>query len=125
MNTIHFSPAEFAGARHEELLRHIEEHKYLANQTIPYEISLEEAFESWNLLVYGPLAEAIDAAGLAHAFPEAGKGELFLWVSHHWHFMKKGGTVEVAAQEAVLDFGVRFAHDAVTRFGFFLKQVAA
>jgi len=125
VNTIHFSPAEFAGARHEELLHHVEEHKYLANQTIPYEISLEEAFESWNLLVYGPLSEAIADAGLAHAFPEAGKGELFLWVSRHWHYMKKGGTVEVSVQEAVLDFGVRYAHDAVTRFGFFLKQVAA
>ena len=125
MNTIHFSPAEFAGARHEELLRHVEEHKYLANQSIPYEISLEEAFESWSLLVHAPLSEAIEAEGLDRAFPEAGKGELFLWVSRHWHFMKKAGTVEVTAQEAVLDFGTRFAHDAITRFGFFLKKVAA
>jgi len=38
--------------------------------------------------------------------------------------MKKGGTVEVSVEEAVLDFGTRFAHDAVTRFGFFLKKIA-
>src|SRR6185369_6828172 len=105
MNTIHFSPAEFAGARHEELLQHIEEHKYLANQTIPYEISLEEAFESWSLLVHAPLSEAIADSGLELAFPEAGKGELFLWVSRHWHYMKKGGTTDVSVTEAVLDFG--------------------
>ena len=125
MNTIHFSQAQFAGVREEELLHHVEEHKYLANQTIPYEISLEEAFESWNLLIAGPLTASIDEEGLAKAFPEATKGELFLWVSRHWYFMKKGGTIDVNPQQAVLDFGTRFAHDAVTRFGFFLKKVAA
>jgi hypothetical protein len=125
LNTIHFSPADFAGARHEELLRHVEEHKYLTNQTIPYEISLEEAFESWMMLVHGPLSEAIEEEGLAHAFPQVGKGELFLWVSRHWHYMKQNDTVPVTVREAVLDFGTRFAPDAVSRFGFFLKKVAA
>jgi hypothetical protein len=125
MNTIHFSPAEFAGARQEELLHHVQEHKYLANQNLPYEITLEEAYDSWNLLVHGPLAEAIEDTDLQLAFPDTGKGELFLWVSRHWHHMKKGGTVEVTAREAVLDFGTRFATDAVTRFGFFLRKVAS
>ena len=39
--------------------------------------------------------------------------------------MKKNGTVEVTAQDAVLDFGSRFASHALSRFGFFLKRVAA
>ena len=125
MNTIHFAPAEFAGAREEELLHHIEEHKYLANQTIPYEISMEEAFDSWSLLVHAPLSEAIEAEGLSRAFPETGKGELFLWVSRHWHYMKQNNTKDVSAREAVLDFGTRYSDDAITRFGFFLKRVAA
>lgn len=125
MNALHFSPAEFAGARHEELLRHIEEHKYLANQTIPYEISMEEAYESWSQLVHFPLSQAISDFGLDRAFPEVGKGELFLWVSRHWHHMKQAGAPDTTAVEAVLDFGSRYAHDAVTRFGFFLKRIAA
>jgi hypothetical protein len=125
MNTLYFSPAQFAGARHEELLHHVEEHKYLANQTIPYEISLEEAFDSWMMLVHGPLSEAIEAEGLDRAFPEVGRGELFLWVSRHWHHMKTKSQGEVGAREAVLDFGTRFATDAVTRFGFFLKRSVA
>jgi hypothetical protein len=125
VNTIFFSPEEFAGAREEDLLRHIEEHKYLANQTLPYEISMEEAYDSWNLLVYSPLSDAIDDAELQRAFSDTGRGELFLWVSRHWHHMKRGGSVEVSAREAVLDFGARFAHDAVTRFGFFLQKLAS
>lgn len=125
MNTIHFSPAQFAGAREEELLHHIEEHKYLANQTIPYEISMEEAFDSWNMLVYGPLTEAIAAEGLNRAFPETGRGELYLWVSRHWHHMKQSTNEEIPVRTAVLDFGTRFAPDAITRFAFFLKRVAA
>ncbi len=79
MNTIHFNPVEFAGAGEDELLHQIEEHKYLANQTIPFEISMEEAYESWSLLVHEPLARAIEAEGLDKAFPEVAKGELYLW----------------------------------------------
>ena len=125
MNTIHFSSAQFDGAREDELLHQVEEHKYLANQTIPYEITLDDAFNSWSLLVYSPALEAVEAAGLDRAFPEVAKGQLALWVITHWHFMKKGGTIEVSAEEAVLDYGARFAHTAVARFGFFLKKLAA
>lgn len=125
MNVIHFSPVQFAGAREEELLHHVEEHKYLANQTIPYEISMEEAFESWNTLVFAPLTEAIEAEGVNRAFPDTGKGELYLWVSRHWHYMKQNSHEEVSVRQAVLDFGSRFAPDAVSRFGFFLKRLAS
>ncbi len=125
MNTIHFSPAQFAGAREEELLHHIEEHKYLANQTIPYEISMEDAFDSWTMLVHAPLSAAIEDEGLGRAFSDTGKGELFLWVSRHWHYMKQNTNADTTAREAVLDFGTRFAPDAITRFGFFLRRVAA
>jgi hypothetical protein len=124
MNALYFSPAEFAGVRDEELLHDVLEHKYLINQTIPGEISVEDAYESWDLLVHAPLSEAIVESGLERAFPEAAKGELFRWVSDHWHFMKKGDTIDVSAQEAVLDFGSKYAHDAMTRFGFFLKKIA-
>ena len=124
MDTLHFNTAEFAGARHEDLLHHVEEHKYLANQTIPYEISLQEAYDSWMLLVHGPASEAIEKEGLDKAFPAVGKGELFLWVSRHWHHMKQRNP-EVSVREAVLDFGTRFSADAVTRFGFFLKRIVA
>jgi len=125
MNTIHFSPAQFAGAREEELLHQVEEHKYLANETIPYEISLEEAFDSWNMLVFAPLTEAIEEAGLERFFPQVTKGELFMKVSQHWYFLKKGDTVDVSAKEAVLDFGAKFAPHSLDRFGLFLKKVSA
>jgi len=125
MNTIHFSPVEFAGVGEEELLHQVEEHKYLANQTIPFEISMEDAYESWSMLVHAPLSEAIASEGLERAFPDFAKGELYLWVSKHWYFMKKDTGIEVSAREAVLDFGSRFGRGAVTRFAYFLKRIAA
>jgi hypothetical protein len=125
LNTTVFDSAQFAGARTEDLLHHIEEHKYLANQTIPREITFEEALDSWHQLVYSPLSTAIVEFQLDKAFAEVGRGELFLWVSRHWHHMKRGGKVEVTPQDAVLDFGTRFGKDALSRFGFFLKKLAA
>lgn len=125
MNTPLFDPTEFAGAHTEDLLHHVEEHKYWTNQSIPHEITFEEALDSWNQLVYAPLSDAIRDFQLDLAFPEAGHGELYLWVSRHWHYMKQNLNREVLAREAVLDFGTRFGRDALSRFGFFLKGLRA
>jgi len=125
LNTHLFDPTEFAGAHTEDLLHHVEEHKYWTNQSIPHEITFEEALDSWNQLVYAPLSDAIRDFQLDLAFPEAGHGELYLWVSRHWHYMKQNLNREVLAREAVLDFGTRFGRDALSRFGFFLKGLRA
>ena len=123
MNAIHFNTVELAGARDEDLLRNIEEHKFFINQTIPFEVSMEDAFNSWSLLVQTPLTDAIADAELDRAFPEITKGELFLRVSNHWYYLKEKNT-DITAQTAVLSYGTRFAPDSLTRFGYFLKNVA-
>ena len=123
MNALHFSSVEIAGARDEDLFHNIEEHKFFINQTIPFEVSMEEAFKSWSLLVQAPLSGAISKAGLDRFFPELSKGELFLQVSNHWYFLKEKDD-NLSAEEAVLSYGAKFAPDALTRFGFFLKKLA-
>ena len=123
MNALHFSSVEIAGVRDEDLLHNIEEHKFFINQTIPFEVSMEEAFKSWSLLVQTPLTDAITESGLNRAFPELSKGELFLQVSNHWYYLKEKDA-NVSAKEAVLSFGTKFGPDALTRFGYFLKNVA-
>ena len=122
MNALQFRSADFAGASAGELLECVQVHKYLINQSLPYEISLEDAFNSWNELVHEPLSQAIEVAGLVKEFPQTGEGELFLWVCRHWHFMKQESCTEVPASEAVLDFGKKFAHDSAARFSFAIQK---
>jgi hypothetical protein len=122
MNAVRFESAMFAGARDEELLHEVEEHKYFTNLAIPFEISLEEAFQSWVLLVAQPLREAMDLVNLDHSFPNIEPGQLFLQVSRHWYYKKVNGRSEVPALDAVLDFGRRFAPRTFDRARFILHS---
>ncbi|HTH14049.1 MAG TPA: hypothetical protein VMB23_06615 [Spirochaetia bacterium] len=125
MNAVHFDSAMFAGARGEELLHEVEEHKYFTNLAIPFEISLEEAFQSWVLLVAQPLGEAMDLVSLDQAFPGTEPGQLFLQVSRHWYYKKVNGRSELPALDAVLDFGRRFAPRTFDRARFILHSAFA
>lgn len=105
-----------------ELKRQVEEHKYYINRYFPYELTLEEAFESWCRVVYGPVASAIDEEALSLEFPDISEDELFFRVSKHWHAMKKGGTVSLTAKEAVLDYGSLYADTQSGRSRFQLAK---
>ena len=91
-----------------------------------FEIAL--VFRQARCIELAHIVEHLVCSGLYNvnrAFPDTGKGELYLWVSRHWHYMKQNTKEEVSVHQAVLDFGTRFAPDAVTRFGFFLKRLGA
>jgi hypothetical protein len=112
-------------AEYEQVLAHIEEHKYLTNENIPYEISMREALFSWYENVYEPLMIAIDREAVLGAFPGKSRGDLFMWICHHWHLLKQDKNRDVGAEEAVRSFGAKFGNGALTRFIYKLKLTAA
>jgi len=102
-------------------LHHVEEHKYLLNEKIPYEISLEQAVSSWHKNVYEPLSQAMDKYRLIKAFPGLPRGSLFLKVCAHWHNLKSSEGPSVSVEKAVCDFGARYAKNPLNRLMFKLK----
>jgi hypothetical protein len=108
--------AEFRGenfrltseSEYAEVLQSILDHKYLTNEHIPFEIRMDQALFSWYENLYHPLMRAIDETGLQLAFPDATRGQLFLWVSRHWHFLKLERGREVSFEQAALSYGARF-----------------
>lgn len=116
-----FNPVESQEPIERELFRHVNEHKYFVNQSLSRELTMEEAFESWSTNVYGPLSLSMDEEGLYAEFPDMNEDELFFKVNEHWHQMKDGGKIEVAPQQAVLDYGARFAPSPASRESFQLK----
>jgi hypothetical protein len=108
-----------------EVIESINAHKYLTNEIIPFEITLEQALFSWYENVYQPIMRAIDEEGLLISFPGATRGELFLWVTRHWHFLKQEKGREVSVEEAVCSYGAKYGMGAFNRFLFRLKMVAA
>jgi hypothetical protein len=114
------SEAEYA-----EVLQSIEDHKYLTNEKIPFEISMEQALFSWCENVYHPVMYAIDEAGLVYAFPEATRAELFLWVTRHWHYLKQELHPGVSIDAAVQSFGRQFGTGLFARLLNRIKAIAA
>jgi len=100
----------------------VEGHKYFINQSLPYEISMAEALESWKRLVHGPVCVAIYEMGLEKEFPGKSEDSLVLSVIHHWHQLKEGKGGTVSALEAVLSYGSLFAPTDDSRFDFQLRK---
>ena len=112
---------QFFGLSESEINHQIEEHKYFLNLTIPYEISRQEAFDSWSANIFTPLMKAIEESGLENDFPELGEDELFIRVSEHWYFLKRDEDPNLSAERAVLSFGALHAADALSRAQYYLK----
>lgn len=112
-------------AQYAEVLQSIEDHKYLTNEMIPFEISMDQALFSWYENVYHPMMRAIDDAGLVYAFPEASRAELFLWVTRHWHFLKQEQGPDVSVNEAAYSYASKFGVGLFSRLLNRVKALAA
>ena len=112
-------------AEYAEVLESINAHKYLTNEVLPFEITMDQALFSWYENVYQPLMRAIDEDSLLLSFPGATRGELFLWVTRHWHFLKQEKGRDISVEEAVYSYGSKFGMGAFNRFLYRMKMIAA
>ncbi len=103
-----------------ELARHIEVHKYLINQTIPWTVSWDDAVFSWYDTVYRDLVRAIETWEVRSAFPQMRIGRLYLAVSTHWHYLKERHP-EVTAEEAARNFAAIYGAGLGRLFSRFLQ----
>ena len=108
-----------------EVLQSIQDHKYLTNEGIPFEITMGQALFSWYENVYHPVTRVMDEEGLQWAFPGATRGELFLWVTRHWHFLKQEQGRDISVEEAVHSYGLKFGVGLFNRLLYRIRMLAA
>jgi len=94
--------------RYDELLRHIQGHKYFINQSQPLEIPFQEAMLSWYDRVYLPILRLIEAEDILVRFPGRKAADLYVWIVGHWDLLKKRYGQAYPLAEAVEDFRRRF-----------------
>jgi hypothetical protein len=70
--------------RYDEIMRHIHGHKYYINQSLPKEISFEEAMLSWYRKVYLPIVRLIKGERILSHFPGRTEADLYIWIVGHW-----------------------------------------
>jgi len=77
-----------ATGRFDEIIRHINGHKYFLNLSVKEELSFEEAMLSWYDTVYKPIVDLIEEERLLKAFPGRTASDLYVWIVRHWDQLK-------------------------------------
>ncbi len=68
---------------YDEMLDHVEVHRYYLGLEWGHQPSIPEAAASWYDQVYLPIINAVHESGLMHQFPRRTAADLYRWVTHH------------------------------------------
>lgn len=90
--------------RYDEIIRHINGHKYYLNLSQKDEIPFKDAMLSWHDVVYAPIVRIIEAEGLASRFPGRTPADLYVWIVRHWDELKRRFGQGFPLREAARDF---------------------
>jgi hypothetical protein len=108
--------------RFDEILQHIQGHKYYINLNITEEISFQDAALSWYYNVFLPIIQTISHEGVITRFPGRTKADLYIWIVKHWDELKGKYGEKVSLKDAALDFSHRKGKSLWSQFwGLFKK----
>ncbi len=94
--------------RYDEVLVHINCHKYFLNESKPYEISFDEAAKSWRDNLFRPIVDTVIEQRLLVRFPGRTSADLYIWIVRHWDDLKKKYGNDVLIEDAARSFSERF-----------------
>lgn len=77
------------GERYDEIVEHIEEHKYYVNQLFPWEINWDQAVFSWYENVFLDVKRILESGVATFALRENDRVEFYFKTMDHWHYMKE------------------------------------
>jgi len=78
-----------ATGRYDEIIRHINGHKYFLNLSKKEELSFQQALLSWYDTVYKPIVDLIEGQRFLKAFPGRTASDLYVWIVRRWDELKK------------------------------------
>jgi hypothetical protein len=94
--------------RFDEIIRHINGHKYYLNLSENEELSFREAMLSWYDKVYKPIVDLIEEERLLKAFPGRTASDLYVWIVRHWDELKKQYGPAFPLEQAAKDYTERY-----------------
>lgn len=108
--------------RYEEMIRHIQGHKYFKNLDHDHEMSFNEAAKSWYNSLYIPIIEVIRTHKLEPRFPGRTEADLYIWVIKHWHDLKDKYGQEYSLDDAAKGYSAKFGKGPFRQFIHKLKD---
>ena len=90
--------------RYDDIIEHINVHKYYTNLDSHDEISFEEGMLSWFDNVYHPIVSIIREEKILPRFPGRTESDLYVWIVRHWDELKRKYGQAYSMREAARDF---------------------
>lgn len=112
-----------ATGRYQEILNHINVHKYFINQEATHVITFDDALISWFRTVYEPLVTVVREEHLLHRFPGRTEADLYTWLVKHWHELKEKYGDGFSVKDAALDFSEKHGFSFGRRVAEPLKRI--
>lgn len=104
-----------ATGRYDEVLIHINGHKYFINQGVAAEIPFDKALVSWYLNVFRPVVDTISAERIMSRFPGRTPADLYMWIIKRWHLLKDRYGQDYPMQEVARDLSRRYGRSLWAR----------
>ncbi|MQY77213.1 MAG: transcriptional regulator [Spirochaeta sp.] len=93
-----------ATGRYDEIIRHINGHKYYLNQAQEKEISFADGMISWFDNIYRPIIKVIAEEKILKYFPGRTGADLYVWIVRHWDVLKQKYGEDFTLKEAAVNF---------------------
>ncbi len=90
--------------RYDEILHHINVHKYYLNEDKKEEIPFKDAMLSWHDNVYMPIITSIEKENALARFPKRTPADLYVWIVHQWDNLKKQYGDDYPIRHAVIEY---------------------
>lgn len=112
-----------APGRYDELITHINCHKYYLNLDKSDEISMREAILSWYVNIYLKIAKIIQDENLLSRFPHRTEADLCIWIVKHWDNLKRKYGSKFPVEKAIKDFSKKYGKNLLQRITTVLKRI--
>jgi hypothetical protein len=80
--------------QYDELLEHIDAHRWFMGIEQQREVPYEEAVADWYDTVYLPVVRAIRDSGILREFPHRTEADLYRWLIEHEWFLRQSGELD-------------------------------
>jgi hypothetical protein len=106
-----------APGRYDELLDHIQVHKYFINMDKKEEIPYSSAVVSWYDNVYKPIVRIIEEENILSKFPGRTTADLYIWMVKYWDGLKKKYGQDYPKEKAVKRYSQKYGKNYFSKVG--------
>lgn len=94
--------------RYDDIINHINGHKYYLNLDKKEEIPFKDAMLSWYDNVYLPIIQLVHEEKILSRFPGRTESDLYVWICRHWDHLKGSYGQNYPLKEAVIEYAKEY-----------------